>query len=83
MIISVSFLRPITCEIAPGGLDTWSAKDHGEKGIECIDKGTHMLITWAGKSPTFKGKRCRIKVPLTNIAQLFEVEDEPKVEKKP
>jgi hypothetical protein len=86
MIIAVTFLKPITTEPWPEGRETWRASDDAGPSsrfpIACEDKGTHMLLTWTGRSEKFKGKACRVKVPLTNIAQVFEVVDEPKKDGK-
>jgi len=78
MLVSVTFLTPIVAEPWPGGTNHWSVKSDGERGVECVDKGTHMLVMWTSKSDVWKGRKCRVKVPLTNIAQTFEVDDAEK-----
>lgn len=78
-LMLVKFNTPITGEPWPGGTETWSAKEHGQTAkvpVTCEDKGTHMLLSWqGGGTGAFAGKRCRIKVPLTNIAHVFEVDE--------
>lgn len=87
MLVTVTFLKPIITEAWPEGREVWRAQvDAGPESrfpVQCEDKGTHMLLTWTGRADKFKGKRCKVKVPLTNIAQVFEVEDEAKKEKVP
>lgn len=75
MITSVTFHVPVV--FVSVGTEHWSLVDsqlNGKScsGVTCTDKSTHMLFT-----VEVRGKRRRIRVPLTNIAQVTE-EDEPK-----
>jgi hypothetical protein len=82
MMVSVSFQTPIIAEPWPGGTNAWEVTRDGGNGVECIDKGTHILIQWTAKGTSkWAGRKCRVKVPLTNISQVFEVDDEPAKDK--
>lgn len=88
MLIAVKFHNPITAEPFPGGTEDWSHKKHVESSrqpVTCEDKGTHMLLSWTGSSGgAFAGRKCRIRVPLTNISSVFEVDDDkPEKTEKP
>lgn len=74
MITYVQFQRPVT--ITSIGQEFWSATEARHKDIACEDKGNHLLF-----STTIAGKSRRVRVPLTNIAQVTEEGDAPKKEK--
>jgi hypothetical protein len=72
----VQFVHPVT--IGQQGRESWSAKQeashssaHGK--TTCVDKNNHLLFTY--EAGTVKQ---RIKVPLTNIAFVTEMDEEPK-----
>lgn len=78
MITFVSFNKPVT--IGTHGRETWSRSQDalGSSGkITVQDKGSHLLFHYEAGAV-----KQRIKVPLTNICQVTEIDD-PEEGKKP
>lgn len=83
----IKFHTPITAEWAPGGTEDWSVTTHqgpdARHIVDAIDKGNSIHLVWVSKSSgKHAGKTCRIRVPLTNIASVFEIDDETPTKEK-
>lgn len=86
MILSVNFQHSITAlEPWPGGIDWWSAEDDVTKSwnLTCTEKGNALIFEWTSRSQKHKGRRKRLRVPLTNIASVLELEDAPAPKEQP
>ncbi len=80
----VKFHTPIDAW-EPGGTEDWSITKYGPDSrtpVEVVDKGNSLHFTWIAKTANkHAGKTCRARVPLTNIACVYEIDDEPAKEK--
>jgi hypothetical protein len=77
LITYVSFHHPVT--LTQQGDEFWSATERRHERISCVDKSNHMLFAWTNA----KGQAQRVKVPLTNIAFVTEIDDDKPAKEKP
>lgn len=79
MIAAVYFHRAITAFEHKNGtpVDEWIAADKQvqEYGVTCAEKGNAYVFEWLSRADRTKGKRKRIRVPLTNVSAVMEVEE--------
>lgn len=79
IIQHVKFHSSVTAEWCPGGTEDWSSTKHGVESrvpVAVEDKGNSLHFTWTSPGPgKHAGKLCRLRVPLTNIAAVFEVDE--------
>lgn len=80
----VKFHTPVDAWEA-GGTEDWSITKYGPESrnpVKVEEKGNSLHFTWnAPGASKHAGKTMRCRVPLTNIASVTEVDDEPAKEK--
>lgn len=79
MIVAVYFHRSIDAFEHNNGnpVDEWILANARVRdyGVTCTEKGNAYLFEWISRADRTKGKRKRVKVPLTNVSAVLEVED--------
>jgi hypothetical protein len=84
MIVAVYFHRSITAFEHEPDVDEWiiGAERVKNYGVVCIEKGNAYIFEWISRAEKTKGQRKRVRVPLTNVSAVLEVDEieKPKTE---
>lgn len=83
MIIAVYFHNQVTAFEHRTPCDEWIIGDQTVQnyGVTCTDKGNALVFEWDSKLEKIRGRRKRLRVPLTNVRCVLELDD-PVPEKK-